>query len=552
MLTATKGPSARALSRWAARAKSSLPVPGSPSDEDGQHGARGLLEIAEEGEHRGIAGDDAEPLAVALQALELGVAERRLANLGARRAHAMLQLVEPSARALFLRARRRELRPQRLLAAGRPRHGGSRRFQILLERLDRRFLTHEAFPDRRDLALEVTDSVGRSELVPEERGRRGNRHRHEWDRQRRQEADQQCGAYGDRDVAERQRGNRDRGLPPSQRQSQPGCQCREQDGIEHGPHHGDFTQPGAVQSSVEQIRMEEDPTGSRVGLDEDEHDPVGDQILERFRLARVDRRPDVGELDDLGTARPRRACRRGQHLSVSIDRDPIVIHVRERAGQRQAVRGHSSISDPDEERRAPHDSIGIGRGQSVPDTLGVLRESRKRSGQRPVSRQVLGRPGQWRPRAVLRRRGAGAVTSGRGDRVGGLERDREHHVLREGDRLTEERIAGGAAAAGRARLLEGSIEADDRGPGLRQARDETSEHRAIPDAGTQPGFSRRVANDDDGRPAPGLPDRQALVQGPLERGDRRASRSRHAGGYRGRGESDHRGQRHGPHGGVGP
>ena len=90
MLTATKGASARALSRWAARANSSLPVPGSPARRIGKRGARGLLEVAEEREHRGIAGDDAESFGLA--AAGAPARHRRAAPRGRRRR-------SPSARA---------------------------------------------------------------------------------------------------------------------------------------------------------------------------------------------------------------------------------------------------------------------------------------------------------------------------------------------------------------------------------------------------------------------------------------------------------------------
>ena len=83
---------------------------GLAGDQDRQGRARGLFEVAELGEHRRVAGDDAEPLALALQTFLLGVAERRLAELaGGQRLCAPLQLVEPSARLLFLSARGRKL-----------------------------------------------------------------------------------------------------------------------------------------------------------------------------------------------------------------------------------------------------------------------------------------------------------------------------------------------------------------------------------------------------------------------------------------------------------
>src|SRR5439155_5934876 len=128
--------------------------------EDRQDRARGLLEVAKECQHRGVAGDDAEPLALTLQALLLGVAERRLADVpGAPRPRPALELFEPGARLLFLSTRGRELGPQRVLAAGRARHCGSRGLQILLEGLDHRLLTYEALADRRDFALEAANSV---------------------------------------------------------------------------------------------------------------------------------------------------------------------------------------------------------------------------------------------------------------------------------------------------------------------------------------------------------------------------------------------------------
>ncbi len=158
--------------------------------EDRQRGARGLLEVVEEREHRGIARDDAKSFGLALQALELRVAEPRVADLGgARRPHALLQLFEPGAGALFLSARVGELRPQRHLTTARSSHRGARRFQVFFERLHRRLLTHEALADRRDFAFEVAHPVSRAELSPDEGARRGNRRREQRDRYREEKAD---------------------------------------------------------------------------------------------------------------------------------------------------------------------------------------------------------------------------------------------------------------------------------------------------------------------------------------------------------------------------
>src|SRR5947209_14725169 len=83
---------------------------GLAGDQDRQGRARGLFEVAELSEHRRVAGDDAEPLALALQTFLLGVAEWRLAELaGGQPPRPPLQLVEPRARLLFLSARGRKL-----------------------------------------------------------------------------------------------------------------------------------------------------------------------------------------------------------------------------------------------------------------------------------------------------------------------------------------------------------------------------------------------------------------------------------------------------------
>src|SRR5262247_3213488 len=117
--------------------------------QDRQGRARGLLEIAEERQHPGMAGDDAERCAPALQARLLGVLEWRLGELtSGPRSRTALQLLEPGARLLFLDPGGSELDPQRLLAARRSSHGGARVFQVFLERLDDRLLAHETLADR--------------------------------------------------------------------------------------------------------------------------------------------------------------------------------------------------------------------------------------------------------------------------------------------------------------------------------------------------------------------------------------------------------------------
>src|SRR5207253_10673591 len=102
-----------------------------------------------------------------------GVPERGLPELaGGQSLPPPLQLFEPSARLRFSGARGRKLSSERLLAAGRSSHGGSRGLQILFEGFDRRFLAHETLSDLRHLTLEVADPMGRRELIPDERARR--------------------------------------------------------------------------------------------------------------------------------------------------------------------------------------------------------------------------------------------------------------------------------------------------------------------------------------------------------------------------------------------
>ncbi len=195
---------------------------------------------------------------------------------------------------------------------------------------------------------------------------------------------------------------------------------------------------------------------------------------------------------------------------MPIDRDSSGIGLQERGSQRQAVCGHSSLADTDEQRDSSNDAVEIGDGHRVPHVR-ALCGSRNRGG------------------------------------AGGIERDAEHDVLRVRDRLAQEHVAPCAAAARRARLFERGLQTNDGGAGLGQTRDDTGQHRSIPDARAKPGFARGVTNDHDRRQARGLLRRKPLVERPLERGDRRAVEKRHAAGERGGCQSDHRGQRHGPH-----
>jgi hypothetical protein len=65
---------------------------------------------------------------------------------------------------------------------------------------------------------------------------------------------------------------------------------------------------------------------------------------------------------------------------VSVERDPRRVDGREGDGERQPERRHASIADPDEERHSADDTIGIGRGERMPEASRILGEARECSG----------------------------------------------------------------------------------------------------------------------------------------------------------------------------
>src|SRR5262245_40551595 len=128
------------------------------SDEDRQRRARSLLEIAEGGQESGIASGDADLLALSTQSLLLGVVESLREGRG-----------QTSTGLLFLNSSSRQLPAQRLLDTGRSSHRLPRRFQILLETLDRRFVAYEGLAHLRHLALEMANAVAGPKVRPTQR-----------------------------------------------------------------------------------------------------------------------------------------------------------------------------------------------------------------------------------------------------------------------------------------------------------------------------------------------------------------------------------------------
>src|SRR5205085_9814582 len=115
--------------------------------------ARGAGEVAEEREHRRLAGHDAEIGALPAQALLLGVVQRALPAVGG--AQLALERLEPRAGLLLLRLGLGQLAAQRLGRA----QAVPRRLEVLLERLHRRLAANQHLADAGDLALQVTQAM---------------------------------------------------------------------------------------------------------------------------------------------------------------------------------------------------------------------------------------------------------------------------------------------------------------------------------------------------------------------------------------------------------
>ena len=138
MFTATNGPLARGLSRCAARANSSLPVPGSPASRIGS------VVRAARSRSRNRASTAGSRVTMPTSAhrrrrrscsASPGTPVRPVGG-----AQLALERLQPQTRLLFLGGGGRELAPQRIgrveqpaLGAGRARDGGPRRLEILLE-----------------------------------------------------------------------------------------------------------------------------------------------------------------------------------------------------------------------------------------------------------------------------------------------------------------------------------------------------------------------------------------------------------------------------------
>jgi hypothetical protein len=157
-LTATKAWLARGLSRCAAFAKSSFPVPGSPSSR-----TEGLALRA-------------EPL----------VPGGRHSLRGPQVAELVLELREAAPNLLFLRTRLGNLPSQGFgnayeiaLGARGPRDGGACGLEILLERFDGRLVPHQCVVDPRVLPFQPAEPARRREVVPRQRGGRCHEQRHE-------------------------------------------------------------------------------------------------------------------------------------------------------------------------------------------------------------------------------------------------------------------------------------------------------------------------------------------------------------------------------------
>ncbi len=256
------------------------------------------------------------------------------------------------------------------------------------------------------------------------------------------------------------------------------------------------------------------------GLDEEEHDPIVDDLLQILGAPLVDRHPHVDEGDDLEL--PRGEAH--QPSSALVEWDLLEPCFPERRGQRHAERRHAPLADSDEERYPSHDAVRIRDRDRVPDARGVLGEPGQRRRERAGLHQHSQSPRERGPgpmsRERRRRRVRDVAASALHFRVGQLQCDWEHDVLGHRRRLAQQRVARCAAAARRARPPDLDVDADDRGAGARDAGDQARENGPVPRTGAEPGLARRVASDDHqlgaDRHGPAKP---SVVDGPLEPGD---------------------------------
>src|SRR6185503_20931243 len=126
--------------------------------------------------------------------------------------------------------------------------------------------------------------------------------------------------------------------------------------------------PRAGQHGVEELRLDytvgHGAERSRMRrprrLQQEQHDPSGEELLERLGLAPLDGRDELGQRHDVEALWKRRAGEADQGLPVAIDADPGRIALRERGSQREAERRYASVAQSYEQRHAPDDAVGVG------------------------------------------------------------------------------------------------------------------------------------------------------------------------------------------------
>jgi hypothetical protein len=277
-------------------------------------------------------------------------------------------------------------------------------------------------------------------------------------------------------------------------------------------------------------------------LQQEQHDPSGEELLERLGLSPLDRRDEVGQRHDVEAAGKRGAGEGDQDLPVSIDAHPGRIALRERGGQREAEGRYAPLTQADQQRHAPDEAVGVGGRERVSDVLRRLHERRKRC-RTGAGVEQLGRLREHGPGAVARRQLGVHVARSPGRRV---ERDREHNVAGQENRLAQHRVARRAAPIREARLSERHVDPDDRRARSRQVRDEAGNERAVPCALAGAPLARRITNDDDQIGAHrerGPPAKPRVVERPLERGEPGATQDQDAAGHEGGGGAHQRCQR---------
>src|SRR5262249_54560599 len=158
-----------------ARAKSSLPVPGSPTTRIGSDEraafSRSRKAARSAGSHvtmptRSLA-SRSRSCAASLSGSGGPLRASRSSRSSPARGSAS---PAPAGRLCLLGAGPRELGAQAFLGAGRAGDRRARRLEIFLEALDLGLLAHQRLTNRADLVLETADPISGRELVPDERG----------------------------------------------------------------------------------------------------------------------------------------------------------------------------------------------------------------------------------------------------------------------------------------------------------------------------------------------------------------------------------------------